>query len=284
MIATPFRWLAPALAAALLTSLAACSTTAPTGPVGPTGNTSQMTAPSKGWTTFLSQHQWQLASAVDRSGQPVAALQAPPDRPVEARFGAGPAGARLSITGGCNAMGGSYQVSDTAALTVSQMAATRRACVAPLMQIDHALSRLLGQPMQLSQDTPTGAAPRLTMRAADGSTLQWTGKLTPEARYGAFTTVFYEVGSERLPCSHPLMPNARCLQVREIKYDAQGLVIGTPGAWQNLYQEIEGYTHTPGQRQVLRIKKFQRPQPLPADASSIVLVLDMVVRTETIAK
>ncbi len=277
----PLRWLTRALTAGVLLGLAACSTT-------PASNPQPTSAPPKGWSSFLSQHQWQLTTATDSNGRALDALQTEPGRPVEARFSADPADARLSMTGGCNNMSGRYQVSESGALAVSQMVSTRRACVGPLMQVDAALSGLLAQAIQLRADDATGptppTSPRLTMRTADGSTLVWAGKLTPEARYGASTTVFYEVGPERLNCPHPLMPNARCLQVREIKYDAQGLAIGTPGEWQNLYQEIEGYTHTAGQRQVLRIKKFQRPQPLPADASSIVLVLDMVVRTETVSK
>jgi hypothetical protein len=208
-------------------------------------------------------------------------LQIPPGSAIQARFGTD---ARLSISGGCNGMNGGYQVSDAGALTVSQMVSTRRACPEPLMQIDAGLSKLLAQAVQLRQDDTNPNTPQLTMRSADGSTLVWIGKLTPEAQYGAGTTVFYEVGPERLPCPHPLMRNATCLQVREIHYDAQGLVSAPPGAWQNLYQEIEGYSHTPGVRQVLRIKRYQRPQPLPADASSIVLILDMVVRTETVQK
>lgn len=274
MTTRPFRWLTLALAAGLALTLAACATTT-------TPAASSTPPPSQGWAKFLPRYQWQLTQATDAKQQPISALTEPA-RAIEARFGADDA--RLSISGGCNQMNGSYQVSDTGALTLSQMASTRRACVGPLMQVDAALGAVLAQAQQLSLVSPDTQAPRFTMRAADGSALLWAGKLTPEARYGASTTVFYEVGPERLTCPHPLMPNARCLQVREIKYDAQGLAIGVPGAWQNLYQEIEGYTHTPGQRQVLRIKKFQRPQPLPADASSIVLVLDMVVRSETIAK
>jgi len=274
MITNPLRWLALALTAGLMLGLAACSAT-------PAANTPAQASPPKGWPAFLSQYQWQLATATDKNGVALAALQAQPGSVIEARFSAE---GRLSISGGCNVMNGSYQVSDSGVLTVSQMASTRRACTGTLMQIDAALSSLLAQAMQLRQDDTSPTTPRLTMRSADGSTLVWTGKLTPEAQYGAATTVFYEVGPERLPCPHPLMRNATCLQVREIHYDAQGLVSAPPGAWQNLYQEIEGYSHTPGVRQVLRIKRYQRPQPLPADASSIVLILDMVVRTETVPK
>ncbi|MFZ4285903.1 DUF4377 domain-containing protein [Variovorax sp. HJSM1_2] len=274
MIANPVRWLALALTTGLLLGLAACSAT-------PAAPAQAQAAPAKGWSVFLSQYQWQLASASGQNGRPLENLAIPPGSAIQARFAGD---ARLNISGGCNGMSGGYRVTDAGALTVSQMVATRRACAEPLMQIDAALGHLLAQPVQLSQDDTNPSTPRLTMRSANGSILVWTGKLTPEAQYGAATTVFYEVGPERLSCPHPLMRNATCLQVREIHYDTQGLVSAPPGAWQNLYQEIEGYSHTPGVRQVLRIKRYQRPQPLPADASSVVLVLDLVVRTETVTK
>ena len=75
-----------------------------------------------------------------------------------------------------------------------------------------------------------------------------------------------------------MIPDYRCLHVREIAYDDQGLKIGE-GEWQFFYQEIEGYTHEPGVRNVLRLDRFNVANP-PADGSSIACVLDMVVESE----
>ncbi|MDB5851385.1 MAG: hypothetical protein JWP29_5137, partial [Rhodoferax sp.] len=122
---------------------------------------------------------------------------------------------------------------------------------------------------------------RLRLATADGSLLTWTGQPTPESRFGGpGTLVFMEVAARRVPCAHPLIRDATCLQVRDRAYDAQGLATGTPGPWQPLFGDIEGYTHTEGVRNVLRVKRFERATPMPADVSSRVLVLDMVVETE----
>ena len=44
---------------------------------------------------------------------------------------------------------------------------------------------------------------------------------------------------------------------------------------------IEGYKHTPGVKNVVRLKRFQRASA-PADASKTVYVLDLVVQSETV--
>ena len=85
----------------------------------------------------------------------------------------------------------------------------------------------------------------------------------------------------RIPCNHPMIPNHRCLQVRELRYDANGVKQSPPGEWQPLYADIEGYRHEPGIRNVLRVKKFRRAD-VPADASSVVYVLDIVVESEVV--
>jgi hypothetical protein len=74
-----------------------------------------------------------------------------------------------------------------------------------------------------------------------------------------------------------------CLQVRERVYDKQGLMVGAPGAWRPLYENIEGYQHTPGQRNVLRVKRF-RQQAAPTDASSNVYVLDLIIESEVVTR
>jgi hypothetical protein len=71
--------------------------------------------------------------------------------------------------------------------------------------------------------------------------------------------------------------------VRDRRFDAQGLPIEPPGEWRTFYGGIDGYTHTPGVRNVLRIDRYPRKQ-VPADASRYVYVLDMVVESETVSK
>ena len=125
-------------------------------------------------------------------------------------------------------------------------------------------------------------ASTLVLAAADGSVLTFNAVPTAETRYGGpGETVFWEVADQTKPCPHPLMANAQCLQVREIRYDANGIKQGTPGEFTHFYGQIEGYTHQPGVRNVLRLKRFDVANP-PADADRFAYVLDMAVETEQV--
>lgn len=95
--------------------------------------------------------------------------------------------------------------------------------------------------------------------------------------------MFLEVAAQTAPCGHPLLPNKQCLQVREIKYDDKGAKVGTRGAFEHFHAEIEGYTHEPGVRNVLRIDRHTR-KDVPADASKYAYVLDTVVESDASAK
>jgi hypothetical protein len=129
-------------------------------------------------------------------------------------------------------------------------------------------------------DLSPGAPPRLRLVSTRHATLDFT---TPEALYGPATQIFMEVAAQRIACQNPLNGDTLCLQVRERQYDAQGLVVGVPGVWRPLYESIEGYTHTAGVRNVLRIKRFQRGAAAPGGASAV-YVLDLVVESETVAR
>ena len=77
------------------------------------------------------------------------------------------------------------------------------------------------------------------------------------------------------------MRDHRCLWVRERKYDANGVALAPTEDWHFLYQDIEGYTHEAGIRNVVRIHKFDIKNP-PADAPSVAYVLDLVVESELV--
>ena len=55
--------------------------------------------------------------------------------------------------------------------------------------------------------------------------------------------------------------------------------VGDPGPFGNFYATIEGYTHEPGVRNVLRVDRYEIKDP-PADAPSQAFVLDMVVESD----
>lgn len=222
----------------------------------------------------LGAYHWRLQQAADGAGQRIDALFARADKPLQLDFADG----RLSVRNSCNGMGGSYRV-ENGQLVVGPMMHTMMACAdLALNQLDGAISsRLAARPaIAIGRQ---GDAPQLTLRTASGDQLVFAGVPTPETRYGGpGTTEFLEVAAQTVPCHHPLMPDRQCLDVREVHYDAQGLKSGTPGAWQPFNQAIEGYTHQPGVRNVLRVKRYAVKNP-PADAPASAYVLDMVVET-----
>jgi heat shock protein HslJ len=219
----------------------------------------------------LEAHRWTLESATDGQGRRIEAVSPGPGRPFVFSF----AGARLHVQGACNQLTGGYQLNN-GRLVVGRMAATMMACDAALMQADRVMTDLLAAAMRI--EVVKGAAPQLRLVGASNETLVLTGQATPEALYGPGTLIFLEVAAQPVACRNPFSGDTRCLQVRERQFDAQGLPAGTPGAWRPLYENIEGFQHKAGERNVLRIKRFKRAQA-PAGASSIVYVLDLIVET-----
>jgi heat shock protein HslJ len=226
---------------------------------------------------ILKAHHWRLESATDGRNQRIAALSPDEGRAIVFGF----TDDRISIQGGCNVRGGAYQITAASQLQVGRMVTTMMACEPTLMQADAALSDLLTKPLQI--EVANGASPRLRLVSASNETLVFTGRATPEALYGAPTIVFLEVAAQRIACSRPLAVGARCIQVRERHYDPQGLVIGKPGEWQPLFEDIEGFTHTEGERNVLRVKRFKRTS-VPAGASANLYVLDLIVESEIVTR
>lgn len=221
----------------------------------------------------LGARHWQLAEAVDARGARIDALQPGADGRLQLDF----SGDALSVSGGCNRMHAGYAL-EGARLNVGPMAQTEMHCEGGGMAADEAISaRLTGGALSLTLE-----GERLRLVTTGGDRLAFDGIPTADARYGGEgERVFLEVAAQRVPCQHPLMPDYRCLHVRDVHYDEGGLKTGT-GDWRFLYQDIEGYTHRPGTREVLRLKRYRIAQA-PADGASLVHVLDMVVESETVA-
>lgn len=225
---------------------------------------------------MLAGYHWTLESATDPQGKRIDALFPDPEHVLTLNFEAGNAG----VTGGCNRMGGDYRIDEQGRLTISSLRATMMACDAALMAADEAIGKLLAQPQQARVEE--SAPPRLRLVSASGDNTRWIGRASAETRDGgAGERVFLEIAPQRVACSHPLIPDHQCLHVREIRYGDNGVKQSPPGEWQLLYEDIEGFTFVEGERKVLRLKKFAR-DPAPADASSIVYVLDMVVESEVV--
>lgn len=226
---------------------------------------------------MLEDHRWTLSSATGAGNQPMRSLFPSADRPFRLSF----SGARLLVEGGCNSLRGAYQLGADGLLTVGQLASTQMACEPTLMAADEALSGLLAAPVELL--LVPGPEPTLALLAASGETLLLTGQLTPEARYGPATTLFLEIGPQRLACDSSPSGDGLCLQAREITFDEQGLRVGTPGAFQAFTGTIDGYTHQAGTRNVLRVKRYQ-PAGSQGDPGAAVFILDLMVESEAVAE
>lgn len=223
----------------------------------------------------LQAHHWTLQAGSEAGGQAIDGLLVP-DHAFVMRFD----GARVNVQGGCNAMNGSWRLSPQGQLTIGRLATTMKACEAALMKADEVLASVLAQPLDVL--LRAGEQPSLRLASPSGQTLSFGGQPTMASRYGTPQRIFLEVAAHTVDCVSGVMPT-QCLRVRERKFDANGLRIEPPGEWRNFHGSIEGYTHTPGVRNVLRIDRYQRNK-VPADASRYVYVLDLVVESETVAK
>lgn len=247
----------PLVAAALC--LAACSKDAPT------ESTAASVAMELG-PTLLAYH-WRLESAADSAGQAIAALFPGPENRLGLEFSDG---GRLGVTGGCNRMMAAYQVVDAARLQLVPGPTTMMACPPPLAAADAAIAGFLTGTVKAELQGDSGA-PLLRLAGADGRVLDFKGTPTPETRFGGpGTRAFLEVSPE--PCEPPESAPA-CLKVRDRQFDEQGLPSGEPGEWRALPGGIEGYAPTPGQQQVVRVKRFEPP---------VHYIFDMVVESRTV--
>ncbi|MFZ2288603.1 MAG: META and DUF4377 domain-containing protein [Halopseudomonas yangmingensis] len=217
---------------------------------------------------------WQLQQALQADGSPIADLSGVPEQPLQLNFEE----QRLGITGSCNLIGGDYRI-EQQRLQVGQLMQTMMYCDnQALMQRESAIRDYLGQSLQL-QLQENGEQRQLQLTNAAGQRLLLQGTPSAETRYGSTPEiVFLEVSQDLKDCQHPLMPEHRCLKVRDLHYDEQGLQRNA-GEWRLMYESIEGFEHQAGIRTVLRLKRFTRAQP-PADASRFAWVLDMVVESE----
>ena len=154
----------------------------------------------------------------------------------------------------CNRMGGGYTL-DGESLTVASLASTMMACADPKLM---ALDGEIGKRLQRRVETFAAGRRHADAHPRDHGRRQArvAGEPTAQTRYGGpGERMFLEVAAHTHPCPHPLIPNKQCLQVREVKYDGQGLRLAS-GAFENFYEGIEGYTHEDGVRNVLRVNRY----------------------------
>ena len=224
----------------------------------------------------LSANHWRLTDAKNAQDQRIEALFANAGKPVQLDFIDG----RVGVSNTCNRMGGLFTVSGNQ-MVIDKLASTMMACAdSKLMALDEQIAARLSRKLQMNLQP--GDSPSLVLTTGSGDVLTFSGEPTADTRYGGpGETVFLEVAAQTKPCSHPLIPDKQCLQVRELKYDDKGIKTGTNGAFGSFYSDIEGYAHESGTRNVLRVKRYTIKNP-PADGSSLAYELDMVVESEIV--
>jgi heat shock protein HslJ len=244
-----------------------------------TASQSMQTAPTAS-TVTLQSHHWQLQQAFNAQGAADVQWRIPSTQPnkeqaIKLRFGDNQL---LSVDRLCNVMGGRYQV-EAQRLTIDKMMSTMMACNhAGLMQLEQKVAQTL--PLAAQWKITPSPTPALEIQFTNGTRWQLQGTPTYETLYGQSERIFLEVAPQKVACNHPLIADAQCLQVREVRYSDQGLKQGS-GEWQNFYATIDGYTHQVGVRNVLRLKRYTR-SVVPADASRYVYLLDMTVESEIV--
>ena len=190
------------------------------------------------------------------------------------------AAGRLSIATSCNGMGTSWKVENNQIVTGNLMA-TQMACAPNAMAQEGVASNLFSSrkaPFMLNLNDPE--QPTLTVIAANGEKVVFTGKMTPEAKYGTQAeTIFLEISPETKPCTG-VAPQT-CLQVREIKYAENGVKTQADKDWTFFYGGIEGFKHNPKERQIIRVKRYEIKNPA-ADQSKYAYVHDMTVERATV--
>ncbi len=233
----------------------------------------------------LNQYEWRLQNATDAQGRRIDALLIRPDQPIQFKFSDG----RIAIDNACNGISGKIRI-DGNTLRVDGLVSSKMACNDPaIMALDSEVAtRLQGE---VRFELPDGDPPQLVWTAANGDTLRFIGSPTPETLFRSpGETVYLEVAARSEACP-PSNADAsqRCLRIRELRYDTQGVKITPPGEWQLFRASIKGYTHVEGIRTVLRVKRFipdDRPPVTDDDAlpdeAYAVYILEMAIESEIV--
>lgn len=233
----------------------------------------------------LHDYAWRLQDASNAQGRRIDALLIRPDQPIQFNVTDG----RIAIRNACNGIGGDIRI-DGNMLRVDGLVSTKMACNDPaIMALDSEVAiRLQGEVrFELSGSDP----PQLVWTAANGDTLRFIGKPTPETLFRSpGETAYLEVAARSEACPQSTTDSLqRCLRIRELRYDTQGIKIDPPGEWQLFATRIDGYTHEEGIRNVLRVKRFVPDDRPPAkdadalpDAAYAVYVLDRSIESEIV--
>ena len=179
---------------------------------------------------------------------------------------------------GCNQLSNQYSLSKNTMQPIGTGISTLMGC-GELQAREQWLAKQMQSPSELQiMETQVDAV--LSQTTADGSWLQWVGKLKPEVKYGKGETVFLEVKPKWQYCDN--VTDKKCLEVRDIYYDTQGLKTAV-GQWYLLDAPIMGYRHDESAQRVLRLTRYRTP-PTDTKGYGNLYQLDSVIETKTMAK
>ncbi|WP_347454376.1 META and DUF4377 domain-containing protein [Acinetobacter thermotolerans] len=186
---------------------------------------------------------------------------------------------RFSIKTLCNSLGGSWNI-NAGKLETGTIISTMKACDAEAMQQEKLAGEIFdNRQIPFSLNTTNSEEPTLTI-TANNQQYVLHGKMTPETKYnGEAEIVFLEIAPETKPCTG-VVPQT-CLQVREIKYNEQGLKTQVDKNWTLFHDQIKGFQHSPNERQIIRVKRFEVKNPA-ADQSKYVYIFDLAVEREAV--
>lgn len=186
---------------------------------------------------------------------------------------------RFSVSTTCNTLGGGWKV-ESNQLVVGNMISSMMACGNDAMKQEQLAGQIFSQNVPFVLDTQNVNAPTLTLLTTNGQRYVFTGKMTPETQYqGQAETIFLEISPETKKCTG-VAPQT-CLQVKEIKYNESGIKTQVDKDWSLFYDQIQGFEHTPNERQVIRVKRFEIKNPA-ADQSKYAYIYDMAVEREAV--
>lgn len=178
---------------------------------------------------------------------------------------------------GCNQLSNQYSLSKNTMQPIGTGISTLMGC-GELQTPEQWLTKQMQSPSELQiMETQVDAV--LWQTTADGSWLQWVGKLKPEVKYGKGETVFLEVKPKWQYCDN--VTDRKCLEVRDINYDTQGLKTAV-GQWHLLDAPIINYRHNESAQRVLRLTRYRTP-PTDTKGYGNLYKLDSVIETQFIA-
>ena len=184
----------------------------------------------------------------------------------------------ITYSVGCNQLSNQYSLSKNTMQPIGTGISTLMGC-GELQAREQWLAKQMQSPSELQiMETQVDAV--LSQTTADGSWLQWVGKLKPEVKYGKGETVFLEVKPKWQYCGN--VTDRKCLEVRDINYDTQGLKTAV-GQWHLLDEPIINYRHDESAQRVLRLTRYRTP-PTDTKGYGNLYQLDSVIETKTLAK